>query len=193
MNRLYVVENHFTLTGAMADHRLRYPASQIPAITHALASKIAVATKDPDLSSGLDHAKSADQDPKIRRPLARRSGAGFDLETGRQPRRGRSASAGCGAANGLRDERRAEKSRHDVAPPRIAPSKRASSILQLASDIDAGRMQQLFIFGGDPVYNAPRSITLDRKTKLADRLARAAEAECPMSLGWVTMKTRLRP
>ena len=53
MNRLYVVENRFTLTGAMADHRLRYPASQIPAITHALATKIAVATKDPGLSSTL--------------------------------------------------------------------------------------------------------------------------------------------
>src|SRR6266436_3995433 len=32
MNRLYVVENHFTLTGAMADNRLRCPASQIAAI-----------------------------------------------------------------------------------------------------------------------------------------------------------------
>ena len=30
MNRLYVVENRFTLTGSMADHRLRCPASQIP-------------------------------------------------------------------------------------------------------------------------------------------------------------------
>ena len=39
MNRLYVVENRFTLTGAMADHRLRCPASQIPAFTHALAEQ----------------------------------------------------------------------------------------------------------------------------------------------------------
>ena len=31
MNRLYVVEHRFTLTGSMADHRLRCPASQIPA------------------------------------------------------------------------------------------------------------------------------------------------------------------
>ena len=37
--------------------------------------------------------------------------------------------------------------------------------MQLATEIDAGRIQQLFIFGGDPVYNAPRSIALDRKTK----------------------------
>ena len=68
MNRLYVVENHYTLTGAMADHRLRYPASQIPAITHALASKIAVATKDSDLASVLITLKGADEDPEISTP-----------------------------------------------------------------------------------------------------------------------------
>src|SRR5438034_10856707 len=38
MNRLYVVENRFTLTGAMADHRLRCPASQIAALAPALAA-----------------------------------------------------------------------------------------------------------------------------------------------------------
>src|SRR2546425_8350091 len=50
MNRLYVVENRFTLTGAMADHRLRCPASQIPAFAHALAAKILAGTKDAGLS-----------------------------------------------------------------------------------------------------------------------------------------------
>src|SRR5438034_7671252 len=50
MNRLYVVENRFTLTGAMADHRLRYPASQIAAFAHALAQKILAATNNTDLS-----------------------------------------------------------------------------------------------------------------------------------------------
>ena len=48
----------------------------------------------------------------------------------------------------------------------LPPTARTSSILQLASEIDAGRVKQLFIFGGDPVYNAPRSITHDRKTQL---------------------------
>src|SRR2546426_288238 len=58
MNRLYVVENHFTLTGAMADHRLRCPASQIPAFTHALAGKIVAATKDEGLFSVLATLKA---------------------------------------------------------------------------------------------------------------------------------------
>src|SRR5881392_769374 len=53
MNRLYVVENRFTITGAMADHRLRCAASQIPAFAYALAGKIADATKDSGLRSVL--------------------------------------------------------------------------------------------------------------------------------------------
>src|SRR3954451_19653130 len=53
MNRLYAVENRFTLTGAMADHRMRCPASQIPAFTRALAAKIAVTTKDQGLASAI--------------------------------------------------------------------------------------------------------------------------------------------
>src|SRR3989454_5047329 len=51
MNRLYVVENRFTLTGAMADHRLRCPASQIAASAHALAGKILAGTNDAGLGS----------------------------------------------------------------------------------------------------------------------------------------------
>src|SRR5204863_4744350 len=51
MNRLYVVENRFTLTGAMADHRLRCPASQIAAFAHALAQKILGATNDAGLGA----------------------------------------------------------------------------------------------------------------------------------------------
>src|SRR6266705_3203985 len=53
MNRLYVVENRFSLTGAMADHRLRCPASQIPAFARALAQNIATATKDAALGTML--------------------------------------------------------------------------------------------------------------------------------------------
>src|SRR5438128_8948559 len=57
MNRLYVVENRFTITGTMADHRVRCAASQVPAFAAALASKIADLTKDAGLSSLLGAIK----------------------------------------------------------------------------------------------------------------------------------------
>ena len=62
MNRLYVVENRFTLTGAMADHRMRCAASQIPAVAHALAGKIAAATQDAGLGSVLATLKAPEGD-----------------------------------------------------------------------------------------------------------------------------------
>src|SRR5213078_3815327 len=58
MNRLYVEENRFTLTGAMADHRLRCPASQIAAFAHALAQKILGGTNEAGLGGILGSVQS---------------------------------------------------------------------------------------------------------------------------------------
>ena len=165
MNRLYVVENRFSLTGAMADHRLRYPASQIPAITHALATKIAVATKDPGLSSVLITLKAPLKPAKFNerwleeaaQDLLSKPGASLVVAGPHQPVVVQLLVYGINSAL---------KNIGTTAILRALPKVgRVSSILQLASEIDAGRIQQLFIFGGDPVYNAPRSITLDRKSK----------------------------
>src|SRR4029077_7154616 len=40
------------------------------------------------------------------------------------------------------------------------------SIVHLAEEIQAGRVKQLFIFGGDPVYNVPRGLAQDSETKV---------------------------
>src|SRR5437879_697703 len=50
--------SHFTLTGALADHRLRCPASQIAAFAYALAGKILAATKDANLGSVIGTLKA---------------------------------------------------------------------------------------------------------------------------------------
>ena len=47
------------------------------------------------------------------------------------------------------------------------------SLLQLAADIAAGRVKQLFIFGGDPVYNAPRALA-----KIPERSGRSTGPIC---------------
>jgi MoCo/4Fe-4S cofactor protein with predicted Tat translocation signal len=51
MNRLYVFESRYSLTGGMADHRLRVHASQIMKTTVALAQALAAATGDAALTA----------------------------------------------------------------------------------------------------------------------------------------------
>jgi MoCo/4Fe-4S cofactor protein with predicted Tat translocation signal len=165
MNRLYVVENRFTLTGSMADHRLRYPASQIPAITHALATKIAVATKDPGLSSALVTLKAPDRAEKFDQrwldeaaaDLLAKPGASLVVAGPQQPVVVQLMVYGINAA--------LKNIGTTILLRELAPTARTNSILQLASEIDAGRIKQLFIFGGDPVYNAPRAVALDRAAR----------------------------
>lgn len=164
MNRLYVVENRFTLTGSMADHRLRCPASQIPAVAHALAGKIAAATKDAGLSSVLATLKapegaSFDEQwlTEAANDLVSKSGASLVLAGSHQPVIVQLLAYGMNSA--LKNVGRT------VVVREFARNVKTNSILQLASDINAGRIKQLFIFGGDPVYNAPRGMVQDRATK----------------------------
>ncbi len=166
MNRLYVVENHFTLTGALADHRLRCPASQIVAFAYALAGKILAATKDANLGSVIGTLKvpvgSATFDEQwlseAANDLVAKPGASLVLAGPNQPvvvqlivYAINSALKNLGQTLVLRE-----------FPHR--PSRH--SILSLAGDIHDGRIEQLFIFGGDPVYNAPRALAGDRRREL---------------------------
>src|SRR5947209_1915836 len=165
MNRLYVVENRFTLTGAMADHRMRCPASQIPAFTRALAGKIAVSTKDQGLASTIatltepTNAMPFDDAwvTECANDLMAKPGASLVVAGAHQPvvvqlmvYAINSALKNVGATVIVREFIRAPKT---------------NSILQLAGEINSGRIKQLFILGGDPVYNAPKGITIDKDTK----------------------------
>ena len=48
----------------------------------------------------------------------------------------------------------------------VPQNPRTIDISQLASDINDGHIKQLFILGGDPVYNAQRGLLQDRQTNL---------------------------
>ncbi len=161
MNRLYVVENRFSLTGAMADHRLRVPASQIPAFTLALARKIADATTDASLSAILTTLPQTNGGPtfddqwitEAARDLVSKSGTSLVLAGAHQPVVVQLLVYGINAA--LKNIGTTLLVRDRAYNPRTM------SMLQLATDIVAGQVKQLFIFGGDPVYNAPRALVND--------------------------------
>jgi len=166
MNRLYVVENRFTITGAMADHRARCAASQIPAFAAALASKIADLTKDAGLTSLLGAIKwpmegGEELDDQwlneAAKNLVEKSGASIVLAGQHQPVVTQLLAHAINSA--LRNIGRT------VVVRDFPRNKNNKSILQLADRMNRGEIKTLFIFGGDPVYNAPRSIAQDPEKK----------------------------
>ena len=165
MNRLYVVENRFTLTGAMADHRMRCPASQIPAFTYALAGKIAAATQDQGLGSVIATLTAPAKGTLIderwltecANDLIAKAGASLVVASPQQPVVVQLMVYGINAA--LKNVGTTLLVREFPRNPRT------NSILQLAAEMNAGRVKQLFIIGGDPVYNAPRGLAEDRASK----------------------------
>ena len=169
MNRLYVVENRFTLTGAMADHRLRCPASQIAAFAHALAGKILSGTTDASLSTvfgnlqGLNGGGTFDEKwvSEAANDLLAKPGASLVLVGPTQPVAVQLLVYAINAA--LKNLGQTLVVRQ---LPRPAAAGRTIDISQLARDINDGRIKQLFILGGDPVYNAPRGLVEDPQKKL---------------------------
>ena len=166
MNRLYVVENRFTLTGAMADHRLRCPASQISALAHALAGKIHAATNDAALSSVIANlqvpagAATFDEQwlSEAANDLMAKPGASLVLAGPNQPVVVQLLVYAINAA--------LKNLGQTLVIRQVPRNPRTTDILQLAADINDGRIKHLFILGGDPVYNVQRGLAEDRETKL---------------------------
>ena len=165
MNRLYVVENRFTLTGSMADHRLRCAASQIPALAFVLAGKIADITKNPGLSSVLatltapEGAGAFDDRwlTEAANDLVAKSGVSLVVAGSHQPVAVQLLVYAINSA--LKNIGRTIVVREFPRNPNT------KTILQLADEISAGHIKQLFIVGGDPVFNGPRTIALEEEKK----------------------------
>ncbi len=170
MNRLYVVENRFTLTGAMADHRLRCPASQIAALMHAFAAKILAGTNDAALGSLLGSVQAATPNAfgagtfndqwisGTANDLMAKPGASLVLVGPSQPVAVQLLAFAINAA--------LKNLGQTLVVRQLPHNPRTIDISRLAADINGGRVKQLFILGGDPVYNAPRGLVEDPNTKL---------------------------
>jgi molybdopterin-containing oxidoreductase family iron-sulfur binding subunit len=158
MNRLYVVENRFTITGAMADHRLRLPASQIPIFAYLLAGKIGALTKDSGLNSLLGTLTAPGATPEFNEQwlnelaadLIAKSGSSIVLAGQQQPVIVQLLAYAINST--LKNIGRT------IVVREFPRNRRTVSLLQLAAEIARDRVKQLFILGGDPVYNAFRAM-----------------------------------
>ena len=163
MNRLYVAENRFTLTGGMADHRIRVQASQIGAFAVAIAREVLAATKDAGLQSALSDAPASSgafQTDWVREAaadLVSAKGRSLVLAGPRQPQSVQVLVAALNTALG---------SLGKTLVGRRAPAQAGvAGISGLAAEMAGGSIKALFVLGGNPSYNAPADLEWEKLQK----------------------------
>ena len=147
MSRLYVVESRFTITGGLADHRLRMASSNIGNIVTTLAAKLGAggggsfaAPASPDVDAWLTECAKDLQNAKGRAVVVCGS---------QQPAAVQDAVAALNDALGARGT---------VYQPRFVPKVAAATIADLATQITSGAIKTLFVLSGNPAFNAPAEL-----------------------------------
>ncbi|MEI8388230.1 MAG: hydrogenase, partial [Verrucomicrobiota bacterium] len=155
MNRLYVIENHFTVTGGMADHRLRCRVSDLGEFTRRLAAAIVRRTSDAGIAAVLGACPEADAafDEEwitgCANDLLANPGRSLVLAGPQTPAEVQVLVHAINA--GLGNLGATLLGLTNPAPP-------AATITGLAKAIAAGAVKTLFILGGNPAYNAPAEL-----------------------------------
>jgi molybdopterin-containing oxidoreductase family iron-sulfur binding subunit len=171
MNRMYVVESQFTLTGGMADHRLRLASSHVGDYTLALARELLsgddVVPTPGSPRAALNQALTSFK-PSVRlderwvrevaADLRAHAGKGIIIAGRRQPPLVHALAFALNASLGNLGK---------TIELRERPARPASgSIEELVQAIDKGQVETLIIVGGNPAYNAPADLGF------ADRMSR---------------------
>ncbi len=147
MNRLYVAESGFTLTGSMADHRLRLASSHILALAASIAGHVLGNNTFESLAKGLD--VKAGWVEECAKDLLENAGAALVVAGAHQPAAVHAIAYAMNARLGAIGK--------TVDFVDVAPSG-AATIGALATAIKAGAVKTLFILNGNPAYNAPADL-----------------------------------
>ena len=188
-NRLYMLENTYTVTGTLADHRLRLPAAHIADYAIALAKEIAALkglTVSPAIKAALDKAPA----PGVAIPemwikevaadLLEFKGMGLVVAGYRQPPLVHAVAAWINSTLG--------NSGSTVAY-RPVIEEGTNSIGELVANIAS--VKTLVIVGGNPAYNAPADLdfaaalggvpTVIRLGQFVDETSESAAWHLPMA------------
>jgi molybdopterin-containing oxidoreductase family iron-sulfur binding subunit len=150
MNRLYAVEGVYSLTGAMADHRLRLESRQIAPFLSALAARLG-APGAPTAAGGVPGADPRWIDALAKDLLANR-GRGLIVAGERQPPAVHAAVCGLNTHLGNTGRTVSYFETKDASLPS------AASLAGLVSAMNAGAIQTLVVLGGNPVFDAPADL-----------------------------------
>ena len=150
MNRLYAVEGVYSLTGAMADHRLRLESRQIAPFLAALAARLAA----PGAASSAGAVAGVDSRwlDALAKDLQANRGKGLIVAGERQPA---AVHAAVCALNTHLGNTGSTVSYYETKDA-VLPS--AGSLASLVSAMKAGTVQTLVVLGGNPVFDAPTDL-----------------------------------
>ncbi len=151
MNRLYAVEGVYSLTGAMADHRLRLESRQIAPFLAALAARLgspATAAASPASVPGVD-PRFVDA---LAKDLLANRGKGLIVAGERQPAAVHAAVCALNASLGNTGKTVSYFETKDASLPSV------SSLASLVSAMKGGAVKTLVILGGNPVFDAPADL-----------------------------------
>ena len=154
MSRLYAVEGRFSITGGMADHRLRIPSSQIAAFVALLASKLGVSPE------GAGSGFGAFSNPAIEtwitelaKDLSNAKGRSLIMCGSQQPAGVHMVVAQINEALGNYQQ--------TVNYINFAPTTLPATLNDLAMQIGQGAVKTLLVLGGNPAFNAPAELGFD--------------------------------
>jgi MoCo/4Fe-4S cofactor protein with predicted Tat translocation signal len=153
MNRLYAVEGVFSLTGAMADHRLRLQSRQIAPFLAALAARLAPPTGG---AASLAGARVPGVDPRwidaLAKDLLANRGTGLIVAGERQPAAVHAAVCALNTFLGNTGKTVSYYETKDASLPSV------SSLVSLTAAMNAGTIKTLVVLGGNPVFDAPADL-----------------------------------
>ena len=153
MNRLYAVEGVYSLTGAMADHRLRLESRQIAPFLAALAARLGSAQGGAAPTAG---AGAAGLDSRwidaVAKDLQANRGKGLIVAGDRQPAAVHAAVCALNTSLGNTGSTVSYFETRDASLPSVA------SLASLVAAMTAGTIQTLVVLGGNPVFDAPADL-----------------------------------
>jgi MoCo/4Fe-4S cofactor protein with predicted Tat translocation signal len=153
MNRLYAVESNFTVTGAMADHRLRLQSHKIGGFLAALAQKLGITTAglDKHKNSINGYALAAKWVDVVAKDLTANKGKAVIVVGNRQPAHVHALAhlINTSLASEVVKYTRGFEEKFESG---------VASLKALSTEMEAGAVTALVILGGNPVYNAPSDL-----------------------------------
>jgi len=172
MNRLYVVENNFSITGSMADHRVKISSGQIPRFLAALAYELQ--QQDlilPGVKSKVSNNFDQDLIKALAKDLIKHKGESLVVAGRRQPEAVHGIVL---AINSALKNINATVRYRSFTNADLPDTQKLSDLVKAMKN---GKISRLVIFGGNPVYNSPVDLEFDSalkkvafKVQLSDRI-----------------------